>query len=758
MEEENQHAKLVALLKDSLCGECDKEIATINCKDCSENYCKDCSDLVHKKGRRKQHTQFAVIRLCGKCEAAHAQKECLDCRKQFCDFCCEEVHKIGKEKQHKYIKPVGTHLDVIDLKVTNAMGIPLAELKFERGGDLAPHVKSTADIVQSVGGLLRTTTEYYVDPDPVTLDVSATVLPSRISQRVQSEETQLLHERQLQDHKDATSRKLEEIQRNFESAPLKPVHSWRRSFLVVPYPCLFGEGNTVLESRPENFPEATSLIKYAPCFQKGIYDDEYFLLALSQVATNREALKHLFLSCEYHDVGTYVFQFYQTEDIFHVNTGWQCVVVDDLVPCNGEMKPIFGMTKDPNEMWALLVEKAYAKFLGSYCYLHSGDHARAMVHLTGGVTYTDQWDPKLIDGDAQSILWWKLKENSLHGLFTSAMKYGGVRPRPVSNQRKKTGNEAIEEGQTSLRRVDDEYLQWNASGVIVLLAVEVPARTAMELLSPRKFMEPLKLLKIKNLYGNHTWAGDWSAKSPLWNKDIRRYLGATQLDDTVTWMTMQDFISEYDTICTTQNFPSAPWVYYDTLLSCPEGHTPLHADQFLITITDPNQIDPDEIEEETCVFIDIYLSQPDKDSVNQDFTDGADLPEVMETFLFKSPDRLHQQCINDNEGEYEVVEIKDEDQYVEDKIPKAPFYLWAPQDMITLTEFPTDSRFVVKRQAKLCAGTYVVVVQQAYHKDALNYCLNVALADPAGTGFTFDVTSIGTLANPRSQSTQPVKR
>ena len=70
----------------------------------------------------------------------------------------------------------------------------------------------------------------------------------------------------------------------------------------------------------------------------------------------------------------YCFQFYQPEDLFHLWSGWTCVTVDDLVPVDGQQKIMFGATKDLTELWALLVEKAYAKFLGSYIFLHDGDH------------------------------------------------------------------------------------------------------------------------------------------------------------------------------------------------------------------------------------------------------------------------------------------------------------------------------------------------------------------------------------------------
>lgn len=61
---------------------------------------------------------------------------------------------------------------------------------------------------------------------------------------------------------------------------------------------------------------------------------------------------------------------------------WQTVTVDDYFPCYANGGPIFSKAHG-NELWVLLLEKAYAKLHGNYYTLRGGYASEGMMDLTG---------------------------------------------------------------------------------------------------------------------------------------------------------------------------------------------------------------------------------------------------------------------------------------------------------------------------------------------------------------------------------------
>jgi calpain-15 len=58
------------------------------------------------------------------------------------------------------------------------------------------------------------------------------------------------------------------------------------------------------------------------------------------------------------------------------------VTVDDYFPCTPRGGPMFSRANE-NEMWVLLIEKAYAKLHGNYFTLRGGFANEGMIDLTG---------------------------------------------------------------------------------------------------------------------------------------------------------------------------------------------------------------------------------------------------------------------------------------------------------------------------------------------------------------------------------------
>jgi calpain-15 len=93
---------------------------------------------------------------------------------------------------------------------------------------------------------------------------------------------------------------------------------------------------------------------------QGVLGDCWFLAALAGLAEFEGAILNLFQEKKVNPDGMY------TVNIFNPQTNlWDAVTIDDWIPLrNGE--PLFAKPQG-NEMWVLLLEKAFAKWFGSYC-------------------------------------------------------------------------------------------------------------------------------------------------------------------------------------------------------------------------------------------------------------------------------------------------------------------------------------------------------------------------------------------------------
>ena len=118
---------------------------------------------------------------------------------------------------------------------------------------------------------------------------------------------------------------------------------------------------------------------------QGEIGDCWFLAALANLAEDRESFKKVVPSDQ--DFGSgycglFRFRFFRFGE-------WVEVVIDDRLPTR-RGRLIYLTSKDKNEFWSALLEKAYAKLYGSYKALEGGITIEAAVDFTGGI-------PEMID-------------------------------------------------------------------------------------------------------------------------------------------------------------------------------------------------------------------------------------------------------------------------------------------------------------------------------------------------------------------------
>jgi hypothetical protein len=111
---------------------------------------------------------------------------------------------------------------------------------------------------------------------------------------------------------------------------------------------------------------------------QGNLGDCWFLGALSVLGTDEGLLAKCFWRTnEFKEFGLFVCVFYK-------DCALRFVIIDDRIPVfSNSGKVVFAHCKDPNELWVLLIEKAYAKLHGCYKALIGGYVHLGLGDLTG---------------------------------------------------------------------------------------------------------------------------------------------------------------------------------------------------------------------------------------------------------------------------------------------------------------------------------------------------------------------------------------
>ncbi|XP_068186420.1 calpain-5-like isoform X2 [Antennarius striatus] len=212
-------------------------------------------------------------------------------------------------------------------------------------------------------------------------------------------------------------------------------------------------------------------------------------------------------------VGIFHFQFWLFGE-------WVDVVVDDRLPTiSGEL--IYCHSKDNNEFWSALLEKAYAKLFGCYESLEGGNTGDAVVDFSGAVA-------EVIDVEAGGYFQDQEKQDHLFEDLLKVYDRGGIISCSIKAQR-------------------HEIEARMANGLVKGHAYSVTAIKRVRLghgLRAYFKNETIPLIRMRNPWGEKEWKGAWSDSSEEWSKvgDMERdNLGITVADDGEFWMPFTDW-------------------------------------------------------------------------------------------------------------------------------------------------------------------------------------------------------------------------
>ncbi|XP_048371084.1 calpain-6 isoform X1 [Sphaerodactylus townsendi] len=215
--------------------------------------------------------------------------------------------------------------------------------------------------------------------------------------------------------------------------------------------------------------------------------------------------------------------------IFHFNFWcfgkWIDVVVDDRLPTvNGEL--VFCHSKERNEFWSALLEKAYAKVAGCYEALDGGNTAEAVVDFTGAVAES-------IDMTKGKYGWDIGEQMRLFEDVLKAHRRGGVISCYITPL---TARDF--EAETAMG-----LIQGHAYAVTAIRKVALGDK-----LLPCVKSEKLFMIRLRNPWGKKEWNGAWSDESEEWanvSDKERKRMGLTVSNDGEFWMMFEDWCKNF---------------------------------------------------------------------------------------------------------------------------------------------------------------------------------------------------------------------
>jgi len=277
----------------------------------------------------------------------------------------------------------------------------------------------------------------------------------------------------------------------YSKAPPRPFE-WKRPNEIVSDPHLFVGGASRFDVK------------------QGELGDCWLLAAVASLCQDKKLLYRVVPNDQDFDkeyAGIFRFQFWRFGQ-------WEEVVVDDRLPTYyGRL--VFMHSADNNEFWTPLLEKAYAKLVGSYEALKGGSTCEAMVDFTGGVT-------EMFD----------LRQNKPPNLFKIMLK---------AFERSSLMGCSIE---AMPGRVEAEL----SNGLIMGHAYSITCVTMVDI-KTRSRTGQIPMVRVRNPWGNEAeWKGAWSDKSQEWQfipEEERKEIGLTFSDDGEFWMSFQDWSTNF---------------------------------------------------------------------------------------------------------------------------------------------------------------------------------------------------------------------
>jgi len=275
-------------------------------------------------------------------------------------------------------------------------------------------------------------------------------------------------------------------------------------------------------NRPEQLVEAKQPRLFvdpldADDIRQGALGDCWFLSALSVLALRGDRVLESFVIKEYNKAGVFCVRFFKNGKVVDV-------LVDSYIPVSKNGGPaMFARSVSADELWVIILEKAYAKLHGSYEAIESGFVDQALMDLTGGVgSRIDMTNDEVKQQIRNGTLWSQLLTFHASGYLMGA------------------GSPAGSDSESNASSLG--IVQGHAYGILDV-----------------KQADTCRLIQLRNPWGRKEWTGDFSDKSAKWTRRLKALVNYKDADDGAFWMEFADFTKHFEDIYVCRFFEAPTW-------------------------------------------------------------------------------------------------------------------------------------------------------------------------------------------------------
>ncbi|XP_029203083.2 calpain-9-like isoform X2 [Acropora millepora] len=258
---------------------------------------------------------------------------------------------------------------------------------------------------------------------------------------------------------------------------------------------------------------------------QGMLGDCWFLAAVASLTQEEKLINRVLCLDENVDFGSSNYCGALKFNIWQ-DGNWTEVIIDDRLPTYRN-KLVFMHSKEKNEFWSALLEKAYAKLQGSYEALKGGQTIEAMEDFTGGLG--EDFDMKKMRDGMRDYQKREEYEKQKKELFPIIQK--GLRRDDLMG--------------CSITAAPNQVEAKGDLGLVKGHAYSVTGATTVNV-----YGEEVQLVRVRNPWGNEReWEGAWGDKSSEWrqlSESEKRRLNLQFDDDGEFWMSFEDFFKYFD--------------------------------------------------------------------------------------------------------------------------------------------------------------------------------------------------------------------